>query len=174
MTKRILLGAVGAAGALLAQLTPAFAHCPLCAAATGALVATTRVMGIDDAIVGTFVGAFTIATAFWLNNWLKKKTKREYLLGQPYILSAVFLVLTLVSMYGTGLLGALPPLFWIIGMERLLFGILLGSVLSISSFEFHNLLRSLNKSKNHFPLQGIVLPIVVLLVADVALYLWVV
>lgn len=150
--------------------SPAFAHCPLCTAATGALVTTARVAGVDDAVVGIFVGAFVISTTFWFNRFLTKRLKRQFPF-QPYLLSALFVAVTVASFYPAGLLGTAPDFLYIFGVERLLFGLLLGSIVSIAAFDIHNLLRRFNGHKNHFPLQGIVLPVAFLIVVAATLYL---
>ncbi len=149
---------------------PVSAHCPLCTAATGALVASARIAGMDDAVSGTFIGAFAISTAFWSHRIIVRRLEKQ-IAFQPYVLSVIFFSLTIIGFYFTDLLGTMPDAFRILGMERLVFGLVLGSIVSIVAFEVHNILRKLNKNRNYFPLQGIVLPLVFLAVADAALYL---
>ncbi|MBI3190155.1 hypothetical protein HYZ41_00470 [archaeon] len=134
------------------------------------LVATARVAGVDDAIVGTLIGAFTISTAFWASRFIAKRLKRKIYL-QEYIISIAFLVMTIWGFFWSGISGTEKEYLYIIGMERLVFGMLLGSVIAAASFEFHKLIRKNNMNKNYFPLQGVVIPLVVMGVADVLLYL---
>ncbi len=155
---------------LLLSPKPVLAHCPICSAATGALVASARVAGVDDVVVGTFIGAFAISTAFWISNFITRRFKRK-IPFQPYALSVISMVSTIASFYVAGLLGTMPSFLYVFGMERLLFGILLGSALSIITFELHNLMRRYNGNKNHFPFQGMILPIAALIAANFAMYL---
>jgi len=108
---------------------PASAHCPLCTAATGAGIAVAESYGVDDAIIGLWVGAFIISTALWFDRVLKKKYNFP---GQSAIISAASLALTVVPFYFAGMFGN-PVL--ILGMDRLLFGILFGSALAFVGTE---------------------------------------
>ena len=148
--------------------TPALAHCPLCSAATGALVVSSRVAGVDDVITGTFLGAFTIATALWMDKIISKKWKGFNIPFRQHTISLISFALTVAALFWTGLLGTGSILF---GLERLLFGLVLGSVITIFSFQFHGVLRKWNGGKNHFPLQGVALPIFILFATNAALYL---
>ncbi|MBI2583353.1 MAG: hypothetical protein HYW25_01680 [Candidatus Aenigmarchaeota archaeon] len=178
-TKRIFLMIIGFF-TLISLSIPAFAHCPLCTAATGAVVAGARVAGIDDAVVGTFIGAFIVSTGFWTTRIINKTFNKKLLTAaryhklqnifNPYMLSAVFAVMTIASFYVSGLLGAMPEYTFIFGMERLLFGIIMGSILSAASFRFHSLARSMHQNRNYFPMQGIIMPLLVLAAADFGLY----
>ena len=57
---------------LIAVIPGVMAHCPLCTTATIIGVGVTRSFGLDDSIVGVFVGAMIVSSALWLNNALKK------------------------------------------------------------------------------------------------------
>lgn len=142
------------------------AHCPLCVAATGSFVATSRIMGIDDAITGTFVGAFIISTALWTDRMLSKRKIRLPL--QPYALSLLFIALTFAGFFIFGFVSG--GFATIMGIDRFIFGILAGSMIILFSYEAHNLLRKSNNGKNHLPFQGIVLPMLVLVLFDVLMY----
>ncbi len=155
---------------LISNATPAFAHCPLCTGITAAAVVTARVAGIDDTIVGTLAGALTISTAFWMSKYLSNRFGNKAFLN-PYILSAISLLLTAGGLYAGGVLGTVPAFTYVFGLERLLFGIVFGTAITMLSFQFHKMLRSLNSGKNHFPMQGIVIMLALLALADLGLYL---
>lgn len=148
----------------------AFAHCPLCTAATGAAVAVTRFYGLDDSIVGVFVGGMVIATGLWINNLLKKYNKgKEFLPLQSVIVLLVSFILTIITLYFANLVGPANP-FKILGIDRILFGTIIGIALSYFSFRFHSLLRVLNKDKNFFPYQSIAVLILYLVIGAATLY----
>src|SRR3989344_883481 len=147
-----------------------FAHCPLCTGITAAAVATARVAGVDDIIVGTFAGALKISTAFWMSKYLSKRFGAKAVFN-PYVLSAASLILTVGSLYVGGVLGTVPAFTYVFGVERLLFGMVFGTATTLFSFQLHSLLRSLNSGKNHFPMQGIVVMLAILALADLGLYL---
>src|SRR3989338_909992 len=99
------------AAAIVAAL-PVAAHCPLCAAATAGGVAATRLLGVDDAVTGTFVGGFVVSTGLWFSNWLRKKKKGgEFLPFQAAILVLLSVALTLLTFYMAKLIGSPHPPF---------------------------------------------------------------
>src|SRR3989344_5892903 len=155
---------------IILSVTPVFAHCPICSAATGTLVASARVVGVDDIVVGTFVGAFAISTAFWVSNFITRRFKKT-IHFQPYVLSAISLVSTVISFYMSNLLGTMPSFLYVLGMERLLFGMVIGSILSIVAFKMHTLLRRYNNNTNYLPFQVMVVSITILIAANATMYL---
>ncbi len=147
------------------------AHCPLCTAATGAAVAVTRWYGLDDSIVGVFVGGMVVATGLWVNNLLKKFNKgKQYLSFQSGIVLLISFILTIITLYFAKLLGPSNP-FKIFGIDRILFGTLIGIAVSFLSFKFHDFLRILNRNKNYFPYQSILVFILTLAISSSILYL---
>ncbi len=135
--------------ALLASIPSALAHCPLCTAATGAAVGVARFYGVDDAIMGVLIGGFVISSALWLNNVCKR---RNWLFfhyqGSAVVLAS--LIFTIVGFKTGGLLtGAV-----LLGLPRLLTGMLLGTGASIAGHGVHTYLRHWNNGQNIIPLQG--------------------
>lgn len=144
-------------------ITPVYAHCPLCAAATGAAVATARFYGVDDTITGTFVGAFIIATGLWMNNMLKKrKGGKNYFSFQTPAILALSFALMLVSLYFVGLLH----------LDKLLAGTIGGTIITLVAFGAHHEFRKINKNHNYVPMQGILLPFLFLIAFNLCLYLF--
>ena len=146
------------------------AHCPLCTAAAGAGIGVTRWIGLDDSIVGLFLGAFIVSTGLWFNNWLKKK-KVVFPIQGILIVFASFL-LTITPLYLTGIIKnfdivkSLPELSMlglsVLGIDKLLFGIIIGIIAVGSSFSFSDYIKKKN-GKVLFPYQGILFMIVALL-----------
>jgi len=135
-------------GLLLVQ--PALAHCPLCTAAAGSGLAFTRFYGVDDVIVGLWLGAFVISSALWLSR----------LLGLSEILSvSVFSVFTILPLYFFGILG--NPHYFIFGVDKLLIGFLAGS----------GIIWLIPKIKKFFPYQSLVLSLISLTFLSVVVWL---
>ena len=129
MKKNIILAALIFVALMAGISAPASAHCPLCTAATGAGILIAEKYGVDDAIIGLWVGAFIVSTALWFDRVLKKKYDFP---GQSAIISAVSLALTVVPFYFAGMFG--NPVK-VLGMDRLLFGIFFGSALTFAGTE---------------------------------------
>ncbi|MBI2545534.1 MAG: hypothetical protein HYW22_03005 [Candidatus Aenigmarchaeota archaeon] len=148
-----------------------FAHCPLCTAATGAAVAVTRFYGLDDSVVGIFVGGMVVATGLWINNLLKKRNNgKEYLPFQSSISLLVSFILTIATLYFANLIGPNNQ-FKIFGIDKILFGALIGMIVSFASFRSHDILRTFNRNKNYFPYQSIFIFLVSLAASSFILYL---
>lgn len=142
---------------------PVHAHCPLCTAAVGVGLVTTRLYGFDDAIVGVWIGAFIISTAVWANNALKKR----FIPFQAPILSIAAIILTTGSFYAAGLMnGTYAKTF---GVDRLLLGILIGSILTYAMPIVSKKIKAINKNKALFPFQTIVLIVTVLILASLGM-----
>lgn len=143
------------AGILLISLTifgtsPAYAHCPLCTAATGAGLIVAEKYGVDDAISGLWIGAFVISTALWFDRILKKKYNIPF---QSTLISISSLALTVVPFYFAGMFSNPVRVF---GMDRLLFGIVTGSILSFAGTELSILIKN-TRGKVLFSYQTIIL-----------------
>ncbi len=147
------------------------AHCPLCTAATGAAVAVTRWYGLDDSIVGVFVGGMVVATGLWFNNLAKKFNKgKEHLQFQSGIFLLLSFILTIITFYFADLMGP-SNTFKIFGIDRILFGTIIGIIASFTAFKFHDMLRVFNRNRNYFPYQSILVLILMLAVSSSVLYL---
>lgn len=144
----------------------AWAHCPLCAAATGMAVATTRIYGIDDLVVGLFIGSFAVSTALWMSNVAAKK--KELIPHQAGIFTLLSLAITLATLYFSGLLDLQYQIF---GVDRIFAGTIIGTAATFASFEAHKKLRMLNGNKNFVLGQGIILPLLSVVFLGMVFYL---
>ena len=146
------------------------AHCPLCTIAAGAGIGGARFYGVDDTIVGLFLGAFIVSTALWFNRWLKSKI--DLPLQKFLIVFASFLLL-IAPLYLAGVINnfevvkAIPSLsifgLGAFGIDKLLFGIIIGTIFIFASFSLSDYIRDKN-GKVLFPYQGISLMIITLLI----------
>src|SRR3989338_1786548 len=130
---------------LILIIPKAAAHCPLCTAATIVGVGVTRSFGLDDSIVGIFVGGMIISTALWFNNVLKKRNIGTKGNEKLRLLSLIILtsILTLVTFYYAGLFGRGNE-FRIFGIESILVGSFSGGILSLGAFYYSNYLKNKN------------------------------
>lgn len=68
------------------------AHCPLCTMGAMAAAAGASALGVSNAIIGVFTGAFAVSTGWWISNKLKKK----YIPGQKWLLITASFLLTII------------------------------------------------------------------------------
>ncbi len=152
------------------------AHCPLCTAAAGTGVAVARYYGVDDSIVGVFLGAFIVSSALWLGKWMKKKSFHieDSLL---ILLSFFFLV---IPLYFSKIITPLEMVkempehhsflgLGVFGIDKLFFGILLGTFVIWGTFGFSDLIKK-KRGSVLFPYQGISFMMIALVVLSLALW----
>ncbi len=137
-----------------------FAFCPVCTVAVGAGVGLCRYLGIDDLISGTWIGGFLISLTLWTIDWLDKK-KIKFLFRKPLVF-AFWYGFTISPLYLLGIMGHPENKFW--GIDKLLFGIISGSIVFLISFLFNNFLLKRNQGKVYFPFQKVIIPILFLLI----------
>jgi len=145
-------------------LPSVMAHCPLCTGATIIGVGITRSFGLDDSIVGIFVGGMIVSTALWFDNILKRKDIGTKGNSKLRLVSLIILIsiLTLITFYYTGLFGR-GNSYRILGVESILVGSLSGGIVSLGSFYYSNHLKDKNNGKVLFNYQTIVISLIALI-----------
>jgi len=154
-----------------------YAHCPLCTLGVGAAAATAKYFGMDASIIGIFVGAFGISTGLWLGRAIKKK----FIPYQTAIITVLSFLLTVIplrfistdNLYIPILLlgepGAmLNRIYWI---DRLIFGSILGGIVTCLGYWLHTFIKKKNNDKVMFPYQGIALTLGALILTGIILFL---
>jgi len=149
---------------ILPRLT--FAVCPVCTVAVGAGLGLAEWLGIDDAISGLWIGALIVSMSIWTINWLNGKKVRFK--GRKILIFLAYYAMILLPLWFKGKIG--HPLHTLCGIDKLLFGIILGSFLFAIAVPLHAYLRKINGGKSYFKGQKIALPILFLLIASIVLY----
>jgi hypothetical protein len=152
---------------LLAFPIKAHAVCPICTIAVGAGLGISRWIGIDDAITGIWVGGLILSSGLWLADWISKKKWRI-----PYLKLISVLIMFLF---------VIPPLYWskmiglpgnlILGMDKVLFGTIAGSVIFLLGVWVDKWLRAKNNGKVYIYYQRVIVPVFLLSLASFILYL---
>lgn len=155
-------------GVVLAFPKPALAVCPVCTIAVGAGLGLSRFLGIDDTISGLWIGGIIISSSFWFTSWLIKKyslkIKEVYLQA---ITSIVTALLVLIPLYISDIVG--HPYNTILGIDKLVFGSILGAGLFLASLWADNKLRAF-KGKQLFSYQKVAFPVGFLAIGSLIMY----
>jgi hypothetical protein len=166
---------------ILPKITLAF--CPVCTVAVGAGVGLAEWLGIDDLISGLWIGALVVSISIWTINWLKVRLwgipatllpegKSRTLTNKQSILSILIFVayyaIIIFPLYWKGFIG--HPLNKFCGVDKLLFGIILGSMLFSAGLITHSYLRQKNGGKSYFKGQKIVFAVAPLVIASLVLH----
>ncbi|MFH0791595.1 MAG: hypothetical protein V1905_00015 [bacterium] len=144
----------------------ALAFCPLCVVATGTLTALFRWLGVDDAIIGLWLGSFILSASMMLNNFLIRKGKK--IRFQSFLIFSVFYGLIALSLY---LSGTLTPYNKIFGIDKILLGMIFGGLLLSLSSYLDKFLRKQNQGKMFISHQKVLVAIGLLLIISLILYL---
>jgi hypothetical protein len=143
------------------------AICPLCAVAVGAGVGLSEWLGIDDTITGLWIGGLIVSLIVWTIYWLNKKN--ICFRGRKIIISLMYYLIIIVPLYPLGIMG--HPLNTLWGIDKLLLGIILGSVFFFIAGMWYFYLKKRNNGRAYFPFQKVVMPIAPLLILSAIFYL---
>lgn len=173
----------------------AHAVCPVCTVAVGAGLGLAEYLGIDDLISGLWIGALIVSISLWTISWLqKKKIKNSTLKNEKFDLEEfralekaqeeetefwkrqlhnifIFLIyyaVIIIPLYWKGYIGR--PFNKFCGVDKLLFGIVLGSILFAAGVIFHNYIRKRNNNRSYFKGQKIVFSIIPIVITSIILY----
>jgi hypothetical protein len=161
-----------------AIIPPVSAHCPLCTAGAAAGVGIARAYGVDDSIVGLFLGAFVAASALWLDRILKKRN-----IDYPFqgvILVAISLLALAAPLYYAGIITnlevvkSMPDYHAILGMEtfgldKLFSSLIFGTILIAGVFTVSDYITA-KRGERMFRYQGMILMAVTLILVTALLW----
>ena len=136
---------------------PAKAVCPVCIVAVGAGLGFSRYLGIDDTITGLWIGGLTVAMIMWTINWAKPKIKKVKMMPLWNILIIItYYALIAWPLATQNFIG--HPLNRIWGIDKILLGITLGSILFWIMSELYIYMKKENNNHAYFPFQKVVMP----------------
>lgn len=128
--------------------------CAVCTVAVGASLEVARRMGVDDAVVGVWSGAFLLILGYWTNKWFDKKgwnfTGRETLV---LILSVLMILFMYVSH-----LPYTPKAILVFWLDPFLFAAICGALTFHYTMNFYQWMKAKNGGHAHFPFEKVVLP----------------
>ena len=143
------------------------AFCPVCIVAVGGGLGLSRWLGIDDAITSLWIGALLLSLTVWTHEWMVKK-------GWGFRFSifatgAAYYLLTILPLYYYDIMG--HPLNKIFGIDKIIFGIIFGTIIFWLGEKFHFYLKTRNNGKQFFDYQKVVVPVAVLILTSLILWL---
>jgi hypothetical protein len=144
----------------------AYAICPVCTVAVAGGVGLSRYLGVDDLIAGLWIGGFTVSLIMWTVNWLNKKGIK--FIGRKILITAAYYGLIVVPLFYTGIMG--HPLNKLWGVDRLLLGIILGSVVFFAFAQGYQYMKKKHDNKAYFPFQKVVMPVLPLVLLTILFY----
>lgn len=139
------------------------AVCPICTVAVGAGVGLCRWLGIDDVLSGIWIGGLIVSMIGWTLSWFEKKQIRFKL--RWLAVSAFFYLIIILPLYFSGIIGHPFNKFW--GIDKLVLGIVFGSLAFLLSIWLNSFLKNKNQGKVFFLFQKVVLPVLFLIITTI-------
>lgn len=133
-----------------------YAQCPVCVVTVGGGLIIAKKLGIDDLLVSIWLSSLNTAIAFWMVTKIKKKV-----LNNGYLWTLIFYILSIVYLVATKQVGHIRNTF--LGIDKVIFGMTTGLILSVGAILFDKSLRSKNNGKVFFPYQKVIVPLVLIL-----------
>lgn len=165
--KKILLIALSAFGLNILLVKQALAVCPICTIAVGAGVGLSRWLGIDDSITGLWIGGLVVSMIAWTLSWFDKKNIRFR--GRALATIVGYYLLVVVPLYFMGIMGN-PLNACACGLDKLLVGIIVGSVAFWFGASWYFSLKDRNNGHAYFPFQKVVMPVSPLIILSIIYY----
>ena len=144
------------------------AVCPLCTVAVGAGIGLSRWLGIDDSITGLWIGGLLVSLISWTEGWLEKKNIRFR--GRILVNIFVYYSLVLIPLYYSGIIGHPMNTLCFCGLDKLLFGIIVGSASFWFGASWYSYLKEKNQGRAYFPFQKVFMPIAPLILLSIIFY----
>lgn len=146
----------------------ALAVCPVCTVAVASGVGASRSMGVDDLIIGLWVGALIVSMIMWTIDWLKKKNINFKGLGIVTTIS--YFALVVIPLYTMDIIGHPLNSFCGCGIDKLLVGLTGGAIAFWFGAVWYEYLKERNNNKAHFPFQKVVMPILPIIILSIIFY----
>ncbi len=148
------------------QIEKAQAVCPVCTVVVAGGLGLSEKLGVDDFISALWIGGLTLSITAWCWNYLKKRGKLNSLSG-----IATFLIVyasTFFSLWEFKYLNV--PLNTLWGIDKIVFGIAVGTFLFWAGSLIHATLKKKNGGKVYFPFQKVVFPFSMLIIGSLLYY----
>ncbi len=146
---------------------PAKAVCPICTVAVAGGLGISRWIGIDDAVMGIWIGGLILSSGFWLADWVSKKSWK---VPYPKTLSVLLMVIfVLPPLYMAKMIGVTNNTLW--GIDKIVLGTIIGSILFFIGVKLDQYLRTTNEGKVYIYYQKVIAPVFLLTIGSFILFL---
>ena len=149
----------------------ALAVCPVCTVVVGAGVGFSRWLGIDDVIIGLWIGGLIVSLIIWTESWFDRKNIKFK--ARAIITILIYYLLIIIPLFFTGILGNPKNsilCFCNFYLDKLLLGIIVGSFAFWFSASWYVYLKEKNNGRSYFSFQKVVMPILLLIILSIIFY----
>ena len=146
---------------------PTLAVCPLCTVAVAGGIEVTRLLGVDDLISSIWIGGLIVSMGLWFSDFLAKKKILKPVLRE-FVSLVIFYFLTIPFLFWNKMIGIPGNKYF--GIDKIIFGIGVGSVIFLLGVFGDIFLRKLNKGKVFIYYQKVILPVLFLTIISLVFY----
>jgi len=146
----------------------ALAVCPVCTVAVASGVGASRSLGVNDLIIGLWVGGLIVSMILWTIDWLNKKNINFK--GRGILTTIAYFALVIIPLYTMDIIDDPLNSFCGCGPDHLLIGIIIGAIvfwLGALSYEY---LKKKNNGHAYFPFQKVVMPVLPIIILSIIFY----
>ena len=146
---------------------PVKAVCPICTVAVAGGLGFSRWLGIDDSIMGVWIGGLILSSGFWMADWA---SKRSWRIPYPKLLANLVMFLFVIPpLYLGKIIGIEGNTLW--GMDKILLGTGVGMLLFYAGMKLDQYLRTTNEGKVYIYYQKVIAPVLALTLGSFGLFL---
>ncbi len=145
----------------------ALAVCPVCTVAVSAGLGVSRWLGIDDVITAVWIGAVVTSMGMWFAVWAAAKEWSKPLIS--WLLGLTFHLILFPTLYWLDIIG--DPLNTLLGVDKIILGVILGSAVFFLTALFERKLKQLNNDQVIVYYQKVILPMLFLSIISFLLHL---
>ncbi len=141
--------------------------CPVCTVAVAAGIGILEKWGVNNIIIGIWLGALIISSIAWSIDWLNRKN--IHFLFRKILIIVSFYLIFIWPLYYWKIMGLAEN--QIFGIDNILFGVIIGSVVFIFAIIADWYLRKINEEKVVVKYQKVIIPLVLLIITSIIAYL---
>jgi len=141
--------------------------CPICTIAVAGGVGIFRTWGIDDIVTGIWIGALVVSSIAWMIDYLNRKN--IHFLFRKILVIVSFYLLFIWPLYKWNIMGL--PGNIIFGMDRVLLGVIIGTIVFILAMLSDSYLRKINENKIVIKYQKVIIPLSYLIIISIMVHL---
>lgn len=168
MFKKTVIVSLLLLSTLLIHPEKVLAVCPVCTVAVCAGVGLSRYFGVDDTISGVWIGGLIVSMIAWTINFLNQKKIRFKF--RKITVAVLYYLLMIIPLYQFKIIGHPLNKYKLFGLDKLLIGIISGSLVFVMAVLVNDFLKKKNNGKALFPFQKVVIPILFLGINSLIFY----
>ena len=155
-------------GLMFVTLSRAMANpaCPVCTVAIVGSLTIARKLGVDDSIVGLWLGALLAMLGYWTIRFLEK---RKWTFPGYKLVSMLMWLSSIGFLYIKELTYKPRIILQVFNLDPFLFSTLMGFVALILGVNFYAWMKAKNGGHAHFPFEKVVVPIALLALINVVM-----